>query len=124
MRVIDIMGMDNARNQWACATLNEFRSFLKLTRYTSFERELLLFLLRPLSKLIQNFASRTEWNPDPVIANAARELYKDIENLELMPGLSAEEPKPSQAASGLAPGYTSLVLFPRTLPLSFVVIVM
>jgi hypothetical protein len=23
-----------------------------------------------------------------------------------MPGLSAEEPKPSQAASGLAPGYT------------------
>ncbi|GAA5868188.1 hypothetical protein JCM5353_001474, partial [Sporobolomyces roseus] len=41
-----------------------------------------------------------------VIANAARELYKDIENLELMPGLSAEEPKPSQAASGLAAGYT------------------
>lgn len=49
---------------------------------------------------------RLEWNPDPVIANAARELYKDIENLELMPGLSAEEPKPSQAASGLAAGYT------------------
>ncbi|GAA5977217.1 hypothetical protein JCM5350_003259 [Sporobolomyces pararoseus] len=84
MRIIDIMGMDQARNQWACATLNEFRSFLKLTRYTSFE----------------------EWNPDPVIANAARELYKDIENLELMPGLSAEQPKPSQAGSGLAPGYT------------------
>ncbi|GAA5917305.1 uncharacterized protein JCM6883_002387, partial [Sporobolomyces salmoneus] len=84
MRIIDIMGMDTARNQWACATLNEFRSFLKLTRYKSFE----------------------EWNPNPVIANAARELYKDIENLELMPGLSAEEPKPSQAGSGLAPGYT------------------
>ncbi|GAA5854783.1 hypothetical protein JCM5353_003434, partial [Sporobolomyces roseus] len=84
MRIIDIMGMDTARNQWCCATLNEFRTFLKLTRYKSFE----------------------EWNPDPVIANAARELYKDIENLELMPGLSAEEPKPSQAASGLAAGYT------------------
>ncbi|GAA5948461.1 hypothetical protein JCM3765_004890, partial [Sporobolomyces pararoseus] len=84
MRIIDIMGMDTARNEWACCTLNEFRSFLKLTRYTSFE----------------------EWNPDPAIANAARSLYKDIENLELMPGLSAEEPKPSQAGSGLAPGYT------------------
>ncbi|GAA5857299.1 hypothetical protein JCM5353_001795, partial [Sporobolomyces roseus] len=80
MRIIDIMGMDTARNQWCCATLNEFRTFLKLTRYKSFE------------------GCRLEWNPDPVIANAARELYKDIENLELMPGLSAEEPKPSQAA--------------------------
>jgi len=46
MRVIDIMGMGNARNQWACATLNEFRSFLKLARYTSFERELLVDLLQ------------------------------------------------------------------------------
>ncbi|GAA6058664.1 hypothetical protein JCM10212_004075 [Sporobolomyces blumeae] len=84
MRIIDVMGMDQARRQWMCATLNEFRTFLNLTRYKSFE----------------------EWNPDPIIANAARELYKDIENLELMPGLSAEEPKPSQEGSGLAPGYT------------------
>ncbi|GAA5936600.1 peroxidase/cytochrome P450 family protein [Sporobolomyces koalae] len=84
MRVFDVISMDAARNQWACATLNEFRSFLKLTTYKSFE----------------------EWNPDPVIANAARSLYKHIDNLELMPGLSAEEPKPSQTGSGLATGYT------------------
>lgn len=104
MRIIDIMGMDTARNQWACATLNEFRSFLKLTRYKSFEGQ-----SSPLSTLpfsTNTFVYGVEWNPNPVIANAARELYKDIENLELMPGLSAEEPKPSQAGSGLAPGYT------------------
>ncbi|GAA5871348.1 hypothetical protein JCM16303_000725 [Sporobolomyces ruberrimus] len=84
MKIIDVMGMNLARDQWACASLNEFRAFLKLTPYQSFE----------------------EWNPDPIIANAARELYQDIDNLELMPGLSAEEPKPSQKGSGLAPGYT------------------
>ena len=62
--------------------------------------------MRSLLMLCRTLVRYAEWNPDPVIANAARELYKDIENLELMPGLSAEEPKPSQAASGLAPGYT------------------
>ncbi|GAA5940886.1 hypothetical protein JCM1841_000416 [Sporobolomyces salmonicolor] len=84
MRIIDVLGMQVARNDWACASLNEFRKFLNLTTYTTFE----------------------QWNPDPVIANAARELYHDIDNLELMPGLAAEQPKPSQQASGLAPGYT------------------
>ncbi|GAA5984853.1 hypothetical protein JCM5350_002583 [Sporobolomyces pararoseus] len=87
-RIIDIIGLDQARNEWACATLNEFRSFLKLTRYTD---------------------PNVKRNPDPVIANAARELNKAIENLDLMPGLSAEQPKPSQAGSGLArlaPSYT------------------
>jgi hypothetical protein len=39
MKIIDIMGIDMARNEWACASLNEFRSFLKLTRYNSFEGE-------------------------------------------------------------------------------------
>lgn len=37
MKIIDIMGMDTARNEWACATLNEFRAFLKLAKYNSFE---------------------------------------------------------------------------------------
>ncbi|GAA5956098.1 hypothetical protein JCM21900_002592 [Sporobolomyces salmonicolor] len=84
MRIIDVLGMQVARKDWACASLNEFRKFLNLTTYTTFE----------------------QWNPDPVITNAARELYHDIANLELMPGLAAEQPKPSQQASGLAPGYT------------------
>ncbi|GAA5977201.1 hypothetical protein JCM5350_003254 [Sporobolomyces pararoseus] len=84
MKIIDIMGMNMARNEWACATLNEFRSFLKLSRYESFE----------------------DWNPDPVIADAARKLYEDIDNLEIVPGLAAEEAKPSQNGAGLTPGYT------------------
>ncbi|GAA5972954.1 hypothetical protein JCM3765_001187, partial [Sporobolomyces pararoseus] len=84
MKIIDIMGMDMARNEWACATLNEFRTFLKLSRYESFE----------------------EWNPDPIIAGAARKLYGDIDNLEIVPGLAAEEAKPSQNGAGLTPGYT------------------
>ena len=99
------MGMDTARNQWCCATLNEFRTFLKLTRYKSFEGEFPILSIS-LESETDSLVSSIEWNADPVIANAARELYKDIENLELMPGLSAEEPKPSQAGSGLAPGYT------------------
>ncbi|GAA5936650.1 peroxidase/cytochrome P450 family protein [Sporobolomyces koalae] len=84
MRIFDIMGMEVARNEWACASLNEFRSFLKLDPYNSFE----------------------EWNEDPVIADAARRLYRHIDHLELMPGLSAEQPKPTQPGSGLAPGFT------------------
>jgi len=105
------MGIDTARNQWCYATLNEFRTFLKLTRYKSFEGQsfVLSFSVSigsPTDSLPLSLSSSIEWNTDPVIANAARELYKDIENLELMPGLAAEEPKPSQAASGLAPGDT------------------
>ncbi|GAA5864064.1 hypothetical protein JCM1840_000691 [Sporobolomyces johnsonii] len=84
MRIVDVLGMQVARNDWACASLNEFRKFLNLTTYTSFE----------------------QWNPDPAIANAARELYHDVANLELLPGLAAEQPKPTQQGSGLGPGYT------------------
>ncbi|GAA6043896.1 hypothetical protein JCM8097_004294 [Rhodosporidiobolus ruineniae] len=84
MRVIDCLGMMVARTEWNCASLNEFRRFLNLTEYKSF----------------------SEWNPDPVIAETARRLYKNIDNLELFPGLMAEQAKPSRAGSGLCPGYT------------------
>ncbi|KAG0665214.1 hypothetical protein C6P46_000313 [Rhodotorula mucilaginosa] len=84
MRIIDCVGMDAARTKWRCASLNEFREMLGLQKYNNFE----------------------EWNPSPEIANTAKHLYKDIENLELYPGLMCEEPKPSAPASGLAPGYT------------------
>lgn len=47
-----------------------------------------------------------EWNRDPKIWKAAEKLYTHIDNLELFPGLSAEERKPSMPGSGLAPGYT------------------
>lgn len=81
---IDKMGMEAARSTWQVATLNEFRRMLGLKEYTDF----------------------TEWNPDKDIAETAHRLYKHVDNLELYPGLMAEQPKPSQEGSGLAPGYT------------------
>ncbi|BGP16827.1 hypothetical protein JCM10213_004674 [Rhodosporidiobolus nylandii] len=84
MKVIDVLGMAISRMKWQTGTLNEFRHFLNLTEFKSFE----------------------EWNSDPVIAEAARRLYKDVDNLELMPGLACEEAKPSMEGSGLCPGYT------------------
>ncbi|PWN44159.1 heme peroxidase [Ceraceosorus guamensis] len=83
MRVIDILGMNQAREQGLC-TLNEFRASLGLTR-------------------LANFA---EWNSDPEVQKAAEKLYGHIDQLELFPGLLAEEPKPAQPASGLCPGHT------------------
>jgi linoleate 10R-lipoxygenase len=84
MKVIDCLGMRIARTDWNCASLNEFREFLGLTKLKSFK----------------------EWNSDPVVAENARRLYKDVDNLELMPGLACEEAKPSMEGSGLCPGYT------------------
>lgn len=83
-RPIEILGMITARKDWAMCTMNEFRHFLGLKTYSSF----------------------SEWNPDPRISKAAEMLYGDIDNLELYPGLMAEEAKPSIPGSGLCPGYT------------------
>lgn len=83
-RPIEILGMLTARKDWALCTMNEFRHFLGLKTYSSF----------------------SEWNPDPKVYKAAEMLYGDIENLELYPGLMAEEAKPSIPGSGLCPGYT------------------
>ncbi|KAM0748536.1 linoleate diol synthase [Meredithblackwellia eburnea MCA 4105] len=84
MRMIDVLGIAISRNTWQCCSLNEFRKFLNLQPYTSF----------------------SEWNPDPRVWKVAEQLYSHIDNLELFPGLQAEERKPSQTGSGLAPGYT------------------
>ncbi|KAJ1017785.1 hypothetical protein NDA16_005102 [Ustilago loliicola] len=83
-RPIEILGMITARKDWALCTMNEFRHFLGLKTYSSF----------------------SEWNPDPKVYKAAEMLYGDIDNLELYPGLMAEEAKPSMPGSGLCPGYT------------------
>ncbi|KAI8981356.1 heme peroxidase [Trametes punicea] len=85
LRIVEIMGMVQAR-QWGVCTMNEFRSFLGLKRFASFE----------------------EWNPDPEIASAARQLYGHIDNLELYPGLQAEEIVPMGPGSGLCCGYTMM----------------
>ncbi len=83
-RPIEILGMITARKDWALCTMNEFRNFLGLKTYSSF----------------------SEWNPDPKVYKAAEMLYGDIDNLELYPGMMAEETKPSMPGSGLCPGYT------------------
>ncbi|GAA6004081.1 hypothetical protein JCM10207_002416 [Rhodosporidiobolus poonsookiae] len=84
MKIIDVMGMATARNDWNVCTMNEFRHFLNLTKYKTFE----------------------DWNPDPVVAGRARRLYGHVDNLELFPGLHAEAAKPSGKGSGLAVNYT------------------
>ncbi|KAL8280760.1 hypothetical protein RQP46_006764 [Phenoliferia psychrophenolica] len=84
MRVIDVLGIATARNDWNTCSMNEFRKFLNLKPFDDFK----------------------DWNSDPKIWKTAEKLYSQIENLELFPGLSAEERKPSQDGSGLAPGYT------------------
>lgn len=64
-KVIDIMGIMQARETWSVCTMNEFRNFLKLKPFSTFK----------------------EWNSDPEIANAAQALYGHPDNLELYPGL-------------------------------------
>ncbi|KAI0713138.1 heme peroxidase [Cerioporus squamosus] len=83
LRIVEMLGMTQAR-QWGVCTMNEFRSFLGLKRFESFE----------------------EWNSDPEIAETARQLYGHIDNLELYPGLQAEEIMGLGPASGLCCGYT------------------
>ncbi|KAK0526667.1 hypothetical protein OC842_005123 [Tilletia horrida] len=85
MRIIDIMGQETARNKWGLCSLNEFRRFLGLKTYSSFK----------------------EWNSDPEISEAAEMLYSHIDNLELFPGLQAEETKQPGPGAGLCPGYTT-----------------
>ncbi|KZT36643.1 heme peroxidase [Sistotremastrum suecicum HHB10207 ss-3] len=83
LRVVEIGGIVQAR-KWGVCTMNEFRTFLGLKPFASFE----------------------EWNPDPEIAHAARQLYKHIDCLELYVGLQAEETMPLAPGSGFCCGYT------------------
>ncbi|KAL4262777.1 Heme peroxidase [Pleurotus pulmonarius] len=85
LRLVEIMGMEQARS-WGVCTMNEFRKFLGLKQYESFE----------------------EWNPDPEVADAARRLYDHIDNLELYPGLQAEQTLPVVDGLSLACGYTTM----------------
>ncbi|KAH8108998.1 heme peroxidase [Phellopilus nigrolimitatus] len=83
LRVVEIMGIEQAR-RWGACTINEFRKFMGLKPYGTFE----------------------EWNPDPSIHKTAETLYGHIDNLELHVGLQAEEAKPPIPGAGLCPGYT------------------
>ncbi|KAJ3844035.1 heme peroxidase [Lentinula raphanica] len=83
LKIIEVLGIQQAR-QWGVCTMNEFRQYLGLKTFKSFE----------------------EWNPQPEIANAARRLYHHIDNLELYTGLQCEATMPLTDGSRFACGYT------------------
>lgn len=85
LKIVDIMGQLQARDVFNVCTLNEFRRYLNLKPYETFE----------------------DWNPDITVAQAAELLYGDIENMELYPGLMAECTKPFMPGSGACPGQTT-----------------
>ena len=82
--------------------MNELRTWLGL------ESEA-IFFFRLSSRethftILLAFKSFEDWNASPEIANAARELYGDIDRLELYPGLHAE----GHAEDGYGQKYNSL----------------
>ncbi|EKG17339.1 Cytochrome P450 [Macrophomina phaseolina MS6] len=84
LRAIEILGIQQGRD-WGISSLNEFRSFFKLKPFSSFK----------------------EINSQPGIAEALEALYGEPDNVELYPGLMAEEAKkPFSPGSGLCPGFT------------------
>ncbi|KAJ7055860.1 heme peroxidase [Mycena amicta] len=85
LRVIEILGIEQSR-RWGVCTMNEFREFLGLKRFETFE----------------------EWNPDPAIANPARQLYGHVNNLELYVGLQCEEIMPLLPGVRLSSGFTMM----------------
>ncbi|KAG9025874.1 hypothetical protein FS837_004792 [Tulasnella sp. UAMH 9824] len=84
MRIIEIMAIKQNRD-WGTCSLNEFRKFLGLKPYSTFE----------------------EWNPRKDVADAARRrVYGHPDNIELYVGLQAEESKKPVPGAGLCPGFT------------------
>lgn len=84
MRAIEILGIEQAR-AWSVASLNEFRKHFHLAPH-------------------ETFASI---NSDPQVAKQLERLYDHPDQVELYPGLVAEEAKkPLVPGSGLCPSYT------------------
>ena len=84
LRVIEILGIQQAR-AWGVCTMNEFRQYLGLKKFNTFK----------------------EWNSQvPGVAEAAEQLYGHIDNLELYPGLLAEDCMALGPGSGICCGYT------------------
>ncbi|KAK6525979.1 hypothetical protein TWF281_011022 [Arthrobotrys megalospora] len=84
LRVVEVLGIIQGR-KWQTATLNEFREFFGLKKFTSFQ----------------------EINPDPDIAAILSKLYYHPDMVELYPGLFIEEASPHMApGNGLCAPYT------------------
>lgn len=85
LKAIDILGMEQAR-EWRVASLNELRKFFGLQPHSTF----------------------LDINSDPEVAAALEALYVHPDNVELFPGITAEEAKEAKVpGSGLCPGYTT-----------------
>lgn len=84
MKAIEVLGIIQSR-QWNLGTLNEFRTFVGLTKHTTFE----------------------DINPDKQVAAKLRQLYDSPDSVEMYPGLVAEKPKPPMdPGSGLCGNYS------------------
>lgn len=84
MRGIEILGIIQSR-KWEVSTLNEFRAYVGLRKHETFE----------------------DINPDPVVAQKLRRLYRHPDLVELYPGLVSEKTKPAMApGSGLCVNFT------------------
>lgn len=101
LKIIEVMGMEQAR-RWGVCSMNEFREFLGLKPFDSFE----------------------EWagKANPEVAQAARQLYGHINNLELYPGLQAEECMPIGPGSGICCGLVGYLFVHWSLLIMFIVI--
>jgi hypothetical protein len=85
LKIVDVLGMLQARNHFNVCTMNEFRKYLNLKPYDTF----------------------FDWCEDKETARAAELLYGHVDNLELYPGLMAECTKPAMPGSGVCPGQTT-----------------
>ena len=84
LKSVEVLGIKQARS-WNLATLNEFRGFFNLDRYTSFE----------------------EINSDPYIAGQLKRFYDHPDQVELYPGVIVEDAKEAMTpGSGLCTNYT------------------
>ena len=83
LRAVEVLGIIQAR-KWNVATLNEFRAYFNLKKYTTFE----------------------QINPDPKVAKQLKHLYNHPDFVELYPGLVVEDAKEMREASGLCPSFT------------------
>ncbi|KAG9251079.1 heme peroxidase [Emericellopsis atlantica] len=84
MKPVEMLGIIRGR-RWNLAGLNEFRKHFGMKGYDTFE----------------------EINSDPEIAEQLRNLYQHPDNVELYPGIVAEEAKsPMVPGVGIAPTYT------------------
>jgi len=83
-RVIELIGIESARISGICS-LNDFRRFMNLVPYASFE----------------------DMVPDnPEVAKELQNIYGDVDNVELYPGLMTERTKPTKLGSAFGLPFT------------------